>query len=247
MPSPSLTTSEIPMSQRKIWLCDHRGRNAIVVLVPRRHATPLGYRDANGAQVRFCRCIKSTTIFDSLLHQHGNSEVLAQALVDGDPELDLEVAGRETGACDRVYVDQNSKPLYSARMLEVVCDRDGLEIQRRPMEVVSANLVPERAPVWSGKLLSRRKANGRVAFTRAYQVRHGNALEYDFLYGLAAHLEERDSLVLVGSGPRGIGPLIPERNAYPMKGFLGGQTRGKAYRLVLYMAAFELRKPEART
>ena len=26
-------------------------------------------------------------------------------------------------------------------------------------------------------------------FTRAYQVRHGNALEYDFLHGLAAHLE----------------------------------------------------------
>lgn len=235
------------MSQRKIRLCDHRGRNAIVVLVPRRSATPLGHRDSTGAPVRFCRYIKTTATYDSLLRQHGNSEALAQALVNGDPELDLEVAGRETGACDRVYVGQNGKPLYSARMLEVVCDRDGLEIQRRPMEVVYANLVPEHAPVWSGKLLSRPKANGRFAFTRAYQVRHSNTLEYDFLYGLAAYLEERDSLVLVGSGPRGIGPLIPERNAYPMKGFLGGQTRGKAYQLVLYMAAFELRKPEART
>jgi hypothetical protein len=69
----------------------------------------------------------------------------------------------------------------------------------------------------------------------------------DFLHGLAAHLEQRDSLVLVGSGPRGIGPLIPERNALPMKGFLAGKTRGNAYRLVLYLAAFELRKPEAST
>jgi hypothetical protein len=32
-----------------------------------------------------------------------------------------------------------------------------------------------------------------------------------------------------------------------MKGFLAGKTQGKAYRLVLYLAAFELRKPEAKT
>jgi hypothetical protein len=30
-----------------------------------------------------------------------------------------------------------------------------------------------------------------------------------------------------------------------MKGFLAGKTRGKAYRPVLYLAAFELRKPGA--
>jgi hypothetical protein len=234
---------------RKIWLADHRGRNAIVVLVPRRHATPLGHRDSAGAPVRSCRCIKSTTEtnFNSLLRRHGQPEALARALVDGDPELDLEVAGRETGSCDRVYVGQEGKPLYSARLLEVICDRDGKEIQRRPPELVPANLVPECAPVWSGKLLSCREAIGRFAFTRAYQVRHSNALEYDFLHGLAAHLEQRESLVLVGSGPRGIGPLIPERNALPMKGFLAGKTQGKAYRIVLYLAAFELRKPEART
>jgi hypothetical protein len=235
------------MSQRKIWLCDHRGRNAVVVLVPRRRAAPLGHRDAAGSSVRFCRCIKTTATFDSLLRRHGESEALARALVDGDPELDLEAAGRETGSCDRVYLGHDGKPFYSARMLEVIFDCDGREIQRRPPELVPANLVPDCAPVWSGKLLSCREAIGRFAFTRAYQVRHGNALEYDFLHGLAAHLEQRDSLVLVGSGPRGIGPLIPERNALPMKGLLAGKTQGKAYRLVLYLAAFELRKPEART
>jgi hypothetical protein len=32
-----------------------------------------------------------------------------------------------------------------------------------------------------------------------------------------------------------------------MKGFLGGKTQGQAYRLVLFLAAFELRKPEERT
>jgi hypothetical protein len=237
------------MTQRKIWLCDHRGRSAVVVLVSRRRVAPLGHRDAAGAPVRFSRCIKSTadTNFDALSRRHGEPETLARALVAGDPELDIEATGRATGACDRVYVGHDGNPLYSARMLEVICGRDGEEIQRRPPEMIPANLVPDSAPVWSGKLLSGRQAIGRFAFTRAYQVRHGNALEYDFLFGLAAHLEQRESLVLVGSGPRGIGPLIPERNALPMKGFLAGKTQDKAYRLVLYLAAFELRKPEART
>ena len=208
------------MTQRRIWLCDHRGRNAIVVLVSRRHAAPLGHRDAAGAPVRFSRHIKSTadTNFDSLSRQHGEPEALAQALVAGDPDLDIEAAGRETGACDRVYVGHDGKPLYSATMLEVICDRDGNEIQRRPPEMIPANLVPDSAPVWSGKLLSYREAISRFAFTRAYQVRHGNALEYDFLYGLAAHLEQGQSLVLVGSGPRGIGPLIPGAQRAPHEG-----------------------------
>ena len=237
------------MTQRRIWLADHRGRNAVVVLVPRRHAAPRGHLDATGAPVRFCRCIKATTKtnFNSVLLRHGQTEALARALVDGDPELDMEVVGRETGACDRVYLDHGGKPFYSARMLEVICDRDGREIQHRPPELVPPNLTPDHAPVWSGKLLSYREAIGRFAFTRAYQVRHTNALEYDFLFGLAAHLEQRQSLVLVGSGPRGIGPLIPERNALPMKGLLAGRTQGKAYRLLLFLAAFELRKPEAKT
>jgi len=235
------------MTQRRIWLADHRGRNAVVVLVARRRAEPVRYRDGADTPVRSCRCIKATadTTLDALLRRHGDPAALAQALVAGDPELDLEVAGREAGACDRVYMGGDGSPLYSARIMEVVCDQGGNEVGRRPPEVMPANLVPDTPPVWSGKLLPCHDAVRRFAFTRAYQVRHTNALECDFLHGLAAHLEQRDSLVLVGSGPRGVGPLVPERNALPMKGFLAGHTRGEAYRLVLYLAAFELRTPEA--
>lgn len=235
------------MTQRRIWLADHRGRNAVVPLMPRRRAALPQYRDVAGRPARFCRCIKATaeTTLDALLHRHGNADALARALLAGDPELDMELAGREAGPCDRVYVGSDGSPLYSARIMEAVFDRDGCEVGRRPPEVVPANLIPDTPPVWSGKLLPCRDAVRRFAFTRAYQVRHANALEHDFLHGVAAYLEQLDSMVLVGSGPRGTGPLLPERNALPMKGFLAGQTRGAAYRLVLYLAPFELRAPEA--
>ena len=232
---------------RKIWLADHRGRDAIVVLVPRQRVTPntIRYADGAGTPVRFSRRIKATdrTSHVALRERHRDPEALARALIAGDPEVDLDAVGRETGSCNRVFVGADGKPLYSAEIVEVRYDRDGLEVERRPPVDVQANLVPDAPPAWSGRLLPLQEAARRYAFTRAYQVRHTNALEFDFLHGLAAHLEQACSLALVGSGPRGTGPLIPERNAAPMKGFLSGQVRGDAYRLVLHFAAHELLAP----
>ena len=237
--------------QRRIRLADHRGRDAVVVLVPRQREGPRGpkqitYQDSAGEAVRFSRRIKATeqTAFDAIARQHPDPETLAQALIDGDPEIDLDVVGREAGPCDRVYLDGDGRPLYSAEVVEVLRDRDGNELERRRPQLVPSNLVPDTAPAWSGRLIPLAEAARRYAFTRAYQVRHTNALEYDFLHGLAAYLEQQEHVVLVGSGPRGTGPLIPERNAQPMKGFVEGATRGDSYRLVLHLAAFELQAPE---
>ena len=238
--------------QRRIRLADHRGRDAVVVLVPRQRAGPRGgthttrYQNSAGEAVSFSRRIKAVeqTSFEALRRRHPDPEALAQALIDGDPELDLDAVGCEAGPCDRVYLDSEGRPLYSAQILEVLHDRDGQELERRSPRVVPANLVPDTAPAWSGKLLPLSEAARRFAFTRVYQVRHSNALEYDFLYSLAAYLEEQKSMVLVGSGPRGVGPIIPERNAHPMKGFLEGRTQGRTYLLVLHLAAFELLAPE---
>ena len=231
------------MKRRKIWLVDHRGRNAVVALVSRQRDGGRQYADAHGATVRFCRVVKCTqdTDWEKLRSEHGDPELIAQALLTGDPEVDMESVGRKTGPCDRVYVDGQGKPLYSARPMEVLCDRDGVETARRDPVDVPSNLVPDSPPVWSGKLVSRDEVLRRYAFTLTWQVRHTNALEYDFLHGLAAYLEQHDSLVLVGSGPWGTGPLITERNATPMKGFLDGRVAGDKYLLVLHLASFELR------
>jgi hypothetical protein len=234
------------MNLRRIWLADHRGRDAVVALVPRRRNGQTRYADTSGSRVRFSRVVKATeaTAWERLRSEHGDPELIAQALLYGDPEVDIETVGREAGPCDRVFIDGQGKPLYSARPIEVLFDGNGTETSRRDPVDVPANLVPDAPPVWSGRLLSRDEAVRRYAFTRAFQMRHTNALEYDFLFGLATHLEQQESLALVGSGPRGIGPLITERNATPAKGFLEGRIQGDKYLVVLHLAAFELRPPE---
>ena len=235
---------------RRIWLADHRGRDAIVVLVPRARTTPVTptYVDGAGTPVRFSRRIKATdrTGHIELREGYRDPEALARALINGDPEVDLDAVGRETGPCDRVFVGSDGKPLYSAEIVEVRFDRDSIEVERRPPVDVPSNLVPDTPPIWSRQLIPTPEAVRRFVFSRAYQVRHTTALEFDFLHGLAAYLDQHDSLAVVGSGPRGMGPLIPERNAVPMKGFLSGQVRGDTYRLIFHLAAFELRAPEER-
>ena len=235
------------MNLRKIWLADHRGRDAVVTLIPRRRNRGAQYADTSGSCVRFSRVVKSTaaTAWERLRSDHGDPELIAQALLSGDPEMDIETVGREAGPCDRVFIDGQGKPLYSASPMDVHYDGNGAEISRRDPVDVPANLVPDARPAWSGRLVSRDEAVRCYALTRAFQVRHTNALEYDFLHGLATYLEQQESLALVGSGPRGIGPLITERNATPAKGFLEGRIQGDKYLLVLHLAAFELRPPEA--
>jgi len=235
------------MPLRRIRLADHRGREATILLVSRSRPPSPSYTDSSNVSVRFTRLLKATetTSYTALQRRYDDPDSLARALIDGDPEIDLDTTGREAGPCDRVHVGADGKPLYSANMVEVVHDREGEEIARREPENIPANLVPDAPPHWSGKLIARSEGTRRYVFTRVYQVRHGNSLEFDFLFGLAKYLEDRDALALVGSGPTGTGPLILERNGTPMKGFLEGRVKGYVYLLILHLASFELKTPEA--
>jgi hypothetical protein len=76
------------------------------------------------------------------------------------------------------------------------------------------------------------------------QVQHVNGLTYDFLYGIAKELEEKDSLMLVGAGPKSNQPLIFQRGGTPYRGFLEGRTQGEKYMLILHLSNMELKKPE---
>jgi hypothetical protein len=181
-----------------------------------------------------------------LFAKYSDPDELSRMLISGDPEIDFETAGRTTGPCDRVHIDGDGQILYAPSVLEVRCGSDGMECDRRLLSVRPSNLVTPTPPVWSGVLLPRVEIVRQYALTRAYQVMHTNALEFDFLFCIAGHLDERKAMAQIGSGRRGNGPLILERNGPKYRGFLDGRVQGDAMRLVLYLAAFELAAPEDR-
>jgi hypothetical protein len=109
-----------------------------------------------------------------------------------------------------------------------------------------ANLVMGRPRVWSGMLCPRNDIIRQEIFTRAYQVAHTTALEFEFLYDLTRYLQERDVMVQVGSGSQGTGALRCERNGLVYRGWLDGRVAGDGYRLVLYLASGVLLAAEER-
>ena len=79
------------------------------------------------------------------------------------------------------------------------------------------------------------------------QLMHINGLTYDFLYGMAKDLEEKQSMMLLGGGVKANQPLILRRGSSPYRGFLEGRTKGDKYCLLLHLSNLELKSPEKQT
>lgn len=230
---------------RWIRISDSRGRDARVRMESPQVTGDKVFQTHDGRAVGAERLIKShlQTEYESLRRECPEHRELAQFLINGDPEIDMEVAGRKTGPTDRVFLDPDEKLLYATSHMEILYDSDGLEIERREPTPMSANIDTESPLLWTGKVFSRSEAVHRFAFTRQYQLRHVDGLTFDFLFGIAAELDDADSLVLIGAGQQGKDPLIMERNGLPYRGFLEGRVAGEKYLLVLHLTHLELLLP----
>lgn len=229
---------------RLISIMDAKKRDAqIEVDSPKKRA---GNRwvDPTGNAVRLQRLVKGTekTTYDALVAQHGSPEAVSKALIEGDPEIDLEQVGRRLAFTSRVYLGPKGNVLYVARVLKVVYGPDGSEQSREDFVDVEAT-VGEELPAlpWTGRLMPIDQTIRRFAFVRKLQLRHVNGLTFDFLYDIAKTLEESGKLMYVGAGAKGQQPLIFQTNGTPFRGFLEGRTQGDAYRLVLHLSNLEIK------
>ena len=230
---------------RRVRLTDDKKRDGLVLLTlpPRMHKPDP--RTPEGGAVRFERIIKSPMdrCETTLRRQHPDDESLARALLEGDPEIDMESAGRIAGPCDRVWIDPEGELLYSASILEVVHGPDGVEIERQAPVDVEANVGEDMPLRWTGRFFQREEIIRRFAITRKFQITHSDGLTFDFLHRMAVMLETKDALVSIGAGHKGRDPLVLERNGAPYRAFLEGRTNGDKYLLVLHLSDMELKRP----
>ena len=230
---------------RWIRIRDRRGRDARVRMEPARRRGRAKLQTLDGRGVEAARFIKAplARTYAALRSRCSEDPEVAELLIEEDPEIDLEATGRRTGPTDRVLLDPDGNVLYAAAQVEAICDREGIEVERRLPADTPANVDGESALVWTGRRLPRPEAVRRFAFTRALQLHHVDDLTYDFLFGMAQELDQADSLVLVGAGPGGRDPIVIERNGVPHRGFLEGRVDGECYLLVLHLTNLELAVP----
>lgn len=230
----------------EINICNSSDRDATVTIET--VATPQRVRwvDANGRQASSVRVLKASLDHDleALLQQNKTIDNVGQALIDGDPEIDIESVGTFLTTTSRVYVDSDRNLVHRINSFEIIKNPDGSERERRPREVAPQNVSGDIPLRWSGVFIKRAEAVRKFIFANKLQLMHINGLTYDFLFGIAKELEEKDSLLLLGAGPKNNQPLILRRGSIPYRGFLEGRTRGEKYVLLLHLSNLEMKSPE---
>jgi hypothetical protein len=231
---------------RLISIADAKKRDAQIELVsPERGEKMRWVAKTHGAPLHLERLVKSTekTSHASLLAAAGSPEKLAQALIEGDPEIDLEQVGRRLGNATRVWVGPDGNVLYAARVLQVVTTPDGAEKSRADFIDVEATVGEEQPPIlWSGRLMPADQVVRRFALVRKVQLRHVNGLTFDFLHDIASQLDREQKLLVIGAGPKAQLPLIFQTNGSPFRGFLEGRVEGERYKLVLHLSNLEVKR-----
>ncbi len=229
---------------RLISIMDAKKRDAQIEVGSPKKRTGYRWVDPSGSPVRLQRLVKGTekTTYDALLAEAGSPEAVSQALIESDPEIDLDQVGRRLSFTSRVYLSPKGNVLYAARVLKVVYDAADDEQSREDFVDVEATVGEELPPIpWTGRLMPVDQVIRRFAFVRALQLRHVNGLTFDFLFEMAKTLEESGKLMYVGAGAKGQQPLIFQTNGTPFRGFLEGRTEGDAYRLVLHLSNLEIK------
>jgi hypothetical protein len=171
-----------------------------------------------------------------------------EALVAGDPELDLELAGSpiEADSTSPAWFDPDAaepRPIGDFADVDVVYDAQGQEKTRRPHLVRHSNL-NELHPVRLGKRLPMADALGAFAFKQMLQVAHVDGLTFEFLRDLARDLAQKGEVAVLGAGPKGNLPLVIREAGSAYRAFLHGEVDGDRYKLLLLLSDQELKLPD---
>jgi hypothetical protein len=138
-------------------------------------------------------------------------------------------------------VNANDEVVHKVVKKEFVYNAKGELVEERAPRHFEANIKETGFPVKGSKLFPKKDIFNKFIFARKYQLRHSNGLTYDFLYGIAQELHEKDSMMFIGAGAKGLDPLVFDSGGKPFRAFLEGKVDGSKYLLVMHLSNLELK------
>ena len=226
---------------RKINIANDKKRDALIGFELNRTKASCHYRTASGEEVssgRFLRYSRETAT-EKLIDKFPD---LADSLISGDPEIEMELAGKKLDDLAKVYLSADDKVVYSARLMENIYAPDGSKKESKEAVPQLATIADEALPLrWTGKMFAKNQALRKFVFARTDQLRHVNGLTFDFLYEMAKKLHDSNSMMLLGGGEKGNAPLVMTNNGTPYRGFLEGRINGDSFCLLLHLTNLELK------
>jgi len=231
------------MAMRAIHIANEKRRDAEVAFEAQTIRRETRTLLKNGKEKSNVRLLKSTVKMDEevLAIEFGAWDKVAQALIDGDPELDMEVIGKKLNRTHRLWVDKDNHIAYRVNLFRTLYNPDGTERERLDINKLPSNINKEFPLKWTGRMFPRNEVIRQFVFSRSYQIRHINGATFDFLYAMAKELDEKDSLVMVSGGQKGNDPVLLSRGGQPYRAFLEGRIKEERYILILHLTDIELK------
>lgn len=228
---------------RFINITDFKGRDASVLYSNNVNNSNVLFFTTDGLSTRTLRVVKTTVnqSYSKLIAEFENHDNLAKALINGNPEIDLKQTGRFVSKTSRVFINSSRQASVSVNVIERRYSNKGEFIEEREVLDLLGNINADNALKSSGRLLPKLDAYNKFVLSRKYQISHTNGLTFDFLFEIAKELDGKKSLMPIGSGEKGLGPLVFQDGGKPYRGFLEGRIRGNGYLLILHLSNLELR------
>ena len=232
---------------RTINLTNDKKRDAEVCMETERRPPSVKRVMADGSDFASVKVLKQNLAlaFDSLKRQYDDLDQMGQAIIDADPEIDMEVIGRRISGTRKLYIGADGAIAYRVNLVQVIKDPAGNQIEQRDLTKAVSNVTGESVVQWSGRKFPKHETIRKFVFQRKLQIKHVSGLTFDFLYAMAKDLEESNSLMFVGGGKRGNEPLVLTQGGEPYRGFLEGRTSGDKYCLILHLTNLEVKAVES--
>jgi hypothetical protein len=228
---------------RRINIADQKGRNSEITFSGFVKKPSVKTVTKDGKAIRTLRILKAPAqcSFDGLMKRYQDPEKIADAILKEDPEIDLFLCGKYIESSSKLYLDKNLKPVFKINRTEKVFLPDGTLKEERPVKESQSNVLLETPVRMSGKLIPKKDMLHKFVLGKKYQLSHNNGLTFDFLYSIAKELEESNSLMLVGGGPKGLEPLVFQDGGKAYRAFMEGRTDGDKYCLIMHLSNMELK------
>ena len=179
--------------------------------------------------------------FESLVDRYDGLLQMGHAIIDADPEIDMELVGKKLSGTRKLYLQEDGKIAYRVNMIQIIRNPQGDEKERQNLTKAASNITGENVVHWTGKKFPKNEAIRKFVFSKKYQIKHVSGLTYDFLYGMAKDLHDSNSLMFMGGGKKGNEPLIIMQGGEPYRGFLEGRIDGDRYCLLLHLTNMEMK------
>lgn len=174
------------------------------------------------------------------------------ALRDGDPEIDLGLAGRPIDIKENksVYFDASSEapcPIEVFEEIDIFFDASGAEKFRLKRKKLPPNINDDDYPIKATRRIPMSEALTKFAPKITFQLTHVNAQNFNFLREFAEELIANNEVARVGAGPNGNLPIVLRANSSKYNGFLIGKAApANSYQLLIVLSDQELKLPAAR-